>query len=68
MTVILVLLTFAIFLLIDYFKTRKPAAKKVVIKACRGTEHTTLGFEHLGCLAQDGGEPFEPTQLQLPLN
>jgi hypothetical protein len=47
MTVILVLLFFAVFLLIDYFKAPAP----------RGTMHTTPGFEALGQLAQDGGEP-----------
>ena len=53
MTVILVLLMFAVFLTVDHFM--KPATKKVY--CVRGTTVTTPGFEMLGALAQDGGEP-----------
>ena len=50
MVVILVLITFIVFLAIDWLKT----AHEV-----RGTSFTTPGFELLGALAQDGGEKIE---------
>jgi hypothetical protein len=52
MVVLLVLLTFASALGIDYIKTRH-------VFEPRGTMYTTLGFECLGALAQDGGEKIE---------
>ena len=55
MTVLLLLLFFSIFLLIDYFKTSP--GKKYVMNP--GTQYTTPGFEYLGAFAQDGGKPVE---------
>lgn len=52
MTVLLVLLVFITFLLIDWFKTQP-------VREPRGTMYTTPGFEALGALAQDGGSPVE---------
>jgi hypothetical protein len=53
MTVLLVLALFGLFLTIDYFC--KTAKKRVV----RGTMYTTPGYEFLGALAQDGGQPVD---------
>ena len=50
MVVILMLLTLAGFLGVDWVKTRYET------KPDRGTMYTTPGFEMLGALAQDGGE------------
>lgn len=55
MTVLLVLLTFVVFLVIDWCMP-KEASKTFVL---RGTQYTTPGFEMLGALAQDGGEKYE---------
>jgi hypothetical protein len=54
MTVLLMLLFFAFFLGLDYYrKTRRVRVMKP------GTEYTTPGYEFMGALAQDGGEPAE---------
>jgi hypothetical protein len=53
MTVILVLFFFIVFLLIDHFKSRRDRVKGYKPRPV----YTTSGFEHLGCLAQDGGKP-----------
>ena len=50
MTVILVLLMFAIFIGIDYVRTYRAHALP------KGTMITTRGYEMLGALAQDGGK------------
>jgi len=55
MVVLLVLLTIGVFLGIDAVKTHFEHHAWVP----RGTMYTTSGFEALGCLAQDGGEPVE---------
>ena len=55
MTVILVLGTFILFLTLDYVKTRCESRQKTFV--LKGTSITTSGFEMLGALAQDGGEP-----------
>ena len=53
MTVLFVLFTFGSFLTIDYI--RKVKAQRALC----GTQYTTPGFELLGALAQDGGEPVK---------
>jgi hypothetical protein len=54
MTVLLMLLFFAFFLGLDYYrKTRRVRVMKP------GTVYTTPGYEYLGAFAQDGGEPVE---------
>ena len=55
MTVILVLFTFIFFLVVDALKTRYENR----VRVARGTRITTPGFEMLGALAQDGGEPVK---------
>lgn len=61
MTVILVLLFFSLFLLIDHFMPHKPALPYRTSEQAEGTMITTPGFEALGALAQDGGEKVEET-------
>jgi hypothetical protein len=56
MTVLLVLFTFCFFLLVDYLHTNTGEIRSFVPK---GTMITTPGFEMLGALAQDGGEPVK---------
>lgn len=53
MTVILVLLMFALFIGIDFYRAHKAHALP------KGTMITTSGFEMLGALAQDGGTKIE---------
>lgn len=56
MAVLFMLLMFAAFLGIDFArKTHAPLPRPT------GTMYTTPGYEFLGALAQDGGEPFEDT-------
>lgn len=55
MTVILVLLFFIAFLLADHFKHQHDRVRGYKPRPC----YTSSGFEHLGCLAQDGGEPIK---------
>jgi len=52
---------FSVFLGIDFLKMRWEHSKldKVYRSKPRGTMFTTPGFEALGALAQDGGEPYE---------
>lgn len=61
MTVLLVLLTFALFLIVDYVKEARKHRKldAEYRSVSRGTMITSLGFEGLGCLAQDGPTPEE---------
>ena len=54
MVALCVLLTFAVFIGIDYART-----VYVPHKVERGTMYTTQGFEMLGALAQDGGSKLE---------
>ena len=55
MTVLLVLLMFAVFIGIDYWRTYAAHALPKV----QGTMITTSGYEMLGALAQDGGEKIK---------
>jgi hypothetical protein len=58
MTVLLVLLIFALFIGIDYLKSRVES-RVSRIEMPLGTCYTTPGFEMLGCLSQDGGDRIE---------
>jgi len=60
MTVILVLLTFIFFLLLDALIPKRESK----VYTLRGTQYTTPDFEMLGALAQDGGEPAEKEEKQ----
>ena len=62
MTVILVLLMFVLFILMDHFVKAIPV-KTYVVR--RGTMFTTSGFEMLGSLAQDGGEKITQNDYQI---
>lgn len=53
MTVLLVLLMFAVFIGIDYWRTYAAHALP------KGTSITTPGYEMLGAMAQDGGEKIK---------
>jgi hypothetical protein len=61
-TVLLVLLFFALFLTIDFVKTAYDHRKLDALyrSTSHGTMITTPGFELLGCLAQDGPTVEEP--------
>jgi hypothetical protein len=56
MTVFFVLLLFAVAIGIDYFK--KTRAHQPHTSLLKGTTFTTPGFEFVGAVAQDGGEPY----------
>jgi len=61
MTVLLILFTFVLFLLIDHFKTTYEIWRQALYRQqSRRGMFTTPGFEMLGALAQDGGEPVKP--------
>ena len=55
MAVLLMLLLFSVFLSIDYFRKTAHSPRPI------GTMYTTPGYEFLGALAQDGGEPHPDT-------
>jgi hypothetical protein len=63
MTVLFVLLTFALFLSIDFVcgKMKHERLQRRYLIENPGTTITTTGFELLGALAQDGGEPVATT-------
>jgi hypothetical protein len=61
MTPLFVLLFFALFLGIDYFRS-----KRRVRVMYPGTEYATPGYEFLGALAQDGGKPVEKDHPDQP--
>jgi hypothetical protein len=54
MVVILVLFTLVFFLGVDHLKTWNDNR----VRTPRGTMITTHGFEMLGALSQDGGQPY----------
>ena len=56
MVVLLVLFTICFFLAIDAVRSMVRVPRNL------GTTYTTFGFEGLGCLAQDGGTPVEPSE------
>jgi hypothetical protein len=59
MTVLLVLLLFGAAIAIDFFHKAHSGRKAVCPNV--GTMYTTPGYEFLGALAQDGGEPHPDT-------
>jgi hypothetical protein len=60
MAVLLMILLFAVFIGIDFVRTRYVGVKGARLsQRVYGTQFTTPGYEFLGSLAQDGGKPIE---------
>jgi hypothetical protein len=54
MAVVLMLVLFGVAIGVDYVRTHK----RPIVLISRRTSYTTLGFEWMGAVSQDGGEPY----------
>jgi hypothetical protein len=54
MAIFLMLLLFAVAIGVDYVQTRR----RPITLISRRTEYTTPGYEWVGAVSQDGGEPY----------
>ena len=60
MAILLMILLFAVFIVIDFARTRYVTVQGAGMnQRDAGTQYTTPGYEFLGALAQDGGDPIE---------